>query len=287
MAEIGDHAARHLMLVGGVVVFGGHPDRETLALGDDREVLGDRPQHLLVDHRPIAEGAQVVGHIEDRGQRRPVGKRRHAGVDDPDAEPHRLQRHQRSEPGGAVAVQLDRNAAAVGQDHRDQRAGALRREQAARILEAEPERRERRRLPAALRVIVVGVDRRDRVDQVDDRIEPELARHLHPVLPPGEVVPGLRDAGLADAVGGHALDEELIHAGRIEAEGVDPSGDQAQRRVGHELGDPADALPRIFAKLPHRLLDVRAREQLDRQETRLIEPPGDRQHHAGRHPLRP
>ena len=136
MAEIGDHAARHLMLVGGEVVFGRHADRKALALGDDREVIGDRPQHLLVDHRLVADGAQIVRHVEDRGQRGAVGERRNAGIDDPDAEPDRLERHQRPEPGGAMAVQLDRDAAAVPQDDRNERADALGRQQAAGILEA-------------------------------------------------------------------------------------------------------------------------------------------------------
>ena len=180
VAEIGDHAARHLVLVGFVVVLGRHAEREALALGDNVEVLADRTQHLLVDHRLVAERAQIVRDVEDRGQRRTVGERRHAGVHDPDAEPHRFERNQRAEAGRAMAVQLDRNAARVLEHDWHKRAHALGREQPARVLEAEPERLERYRLAAALRIIVVGVNRRDRIDQVDDWIEPELARDLRP-----------------------------------------------------------------------------------------------------------
>ena len=111
VAEVGDHAARHLVLIDGLVVFGRHAERKALALGDDVEVLAHRAQHLLVDHRLVAERAQIVRDVEDRRQRRAVGERRHAGVDDADAELHRLERDQRSEAGGAMAVQLDRNAA--------------------------------------------------------------------------------------------------------------------------------------------------------------------------------
>src|SRR5437660_3205762 len=108
-----------------------------------------------------------------------------------------------------MAVQLDRDAARVFEHNWHQGAYALGREQAARVLEAEPERLERRRLAAALRVVLVGVNRRDRIDQVDDRIEPELARDLHPIRPAGQIVPRLGDARLSDAVRGHTANEEL------------------------------------------------------------------------------
>src|SRR5207248_11093651 len=98
---------------------------------------------------------------------------------------------------------------------------ALRRDQPAGILEAEPEWFERHRLPAALGVIFVGVHRRDREDQVDDRIEPELARDLGAIAPAGQIVPRLRDARLPNAIRGHPLNEQLVHAWRVEAEGVD------------------------------------------------------------------
>src|SRR5207245_8210578 len=48
-----------------------------------------------------------------------------------------------------------------------------------------------------------------------------------------------------------------------------------------------DALPGVFAQLAHGLLDVRAGEELDREEPCLVEPARNRQHHARRHPLGP
>ena len=111
MAEVGDHAARHLVLIGGFVVFGRHAERKALALGDGIEMLAHRAQHLLIDHRLVAERAEIVGDVEDRRQRRAVGERRDARVHDPDAELHRLERDQGSEAGGAMAVQLDGDAA--------------------------------------------------------------------------------------------------------------------------------------------------------------------------------
>ncbi len=57
------------------------------------------------------------------------------------------------------------------------------------------------------------------------------------------------------------------------------SGQSAQMRLMRSHG--------ILAQLAHGLLDVRAREQLDRLEAGLVQVLGDRQHHAGRHPLSP
>ena len=65
VAEIGDHAARHLVLVNLLVVFGRNAERKSFALGDDVKMLAHRSQHLLVDHRPIAERAQIMRDVED------------------------------------------------------------------------------------------------------------------------------------------------------------------------------------------------------------------------------
>jgi len=78
-----------------------------------------------------------------------------------------------------------------------------------------------------------------------------------------------------------------FHGSEMRAEGADAPGDEAQRGVRDALGHALDALPGILAQLAHRFLDVRAREQLDRQKAGRIEALGDRQHHAGRHPLGP
>ena len=152
MAEIGDHAARHLVQIGLVVVFGRRADRKPSRLATTLKCSLDRAQHLLVDDRLVAERAQIVRDVEDRRQRRAVGERRHAGVHDPDAEPHRFERDQRPQArwcnGCAARPECRPRSSSID---RHQRAHALGREQAARVLEAEPERRERHRLPAALR----------------------------------------------------------------------------------------------------------------------------------------
>ena len=53
-------------------------------------------QHVLVDHRLVAERPQVVRDVVDRGQRKAIRERRHAGIDDADAELDGFERDERA-----------------------------------------------------------------------------------------------------------------------------------------------------------------------------------------------
>ncbi len=114
-AQIGNHAAGHLVLILRVVVFHRRADGKAFALGDVGEMVGHRFEQFFVDQRFVAEGAEILGDIEERRIRRAVGQRRQRGVDDLDAELDRFETAKRAEAGGAVGVQLDRNAVGIGE----------------------------------------------------------------------------------------------------------------------------------------------------------------------------
>ena len=256
------------MLVLRRIVFGRRADRQAFAFRDDREVLFDRPQQVFIDVGRIAERAQIVGDVEYRGQRRAVGERRNAGVDDADAVLDRLERAQRAEAGAAMGVEFDLDAGAVLQDDGDEGAHAIGRQEPARVLEAKPVRCERNRLAGALGIIFVGVARRNRVDEVEDRRQPGLAGTRDTPRPARQVVPRRRNPRLLHTVRRNQVDAELVNFRRVEAEGVERPGVQPQRRALHAGGNPPDEIPGILAQFAHRLLELRARQEFALQRAR-------------------
>ena len=69
-------------------------------------------------------------------------------------------------------MEFDRHVAGIRQDDRHEGADAFRRDQGAGILEAEPLGPERRCLPGLLGVVLVGVLRRIRIDEIEDDVQP-------------------------------------------------------------------------------------------------------------------
>ena len=186
-----------------------------------------------------------------------------------------------------MRVQRARRSARVLQHHRRQGADALRRQQPAGVLQAQPVHRQRSRLAGAFGVILVGMPGRDRIDQIDQRREPDLAGEPHPGLPEGDMVPRVRYADLCHPGGGGELEKQPVHRRRVVLERVDPAGDEPERGRGDAFGNLADELERVFLQLADALLEQGAGDELDRFEPGPVEARGDRQHHAGGHGRRP
>src|SRR5207248_5079230 len=123
-------------------------------------------------------------------------------------------------------------------------------------------------------------------NQIQNDSHPDRMGDADSELPPFIVVPLIRDARFADAVGKHPLDEQPIHRRRIVLERVNSARDYTQWRFSDLLGDEPDALPGIFFEFPNCLLQMRTRNYLDAFKPRVIHSLGDGQHHAGRHILR-
>ncbi len=66
MAQVGDHAARHLMPVPGLIILARRTDRQAFALGNFAKMFAHRREHIDIDQRFVAERAQIVGDVENR-----------------------------------------------------------------------------------------------------------------------------------------------------------------------------------------------------------------------------
>src|SRR5512145_2456123 len=103
------------MLILRVVVLYRLADREPFALGDVGEVVRHRLEHFLVDQCLVAERPKISRDVEQRRVRRAVGQWRQRRINGLDTELYGFETAKRAETGGAVGVQLDRNAVSVGE----------------------------------------------------------------------------------------------------------------------------------------------------------------------------
>ena len=268
-------------------VFERRADGQAVTARDRHQVLGDRRDGVLVDRRFEPEFARVLQHVENRRIGGCVGQRRRGGVDDGNALLYGFEHAQRPQAGIAVGVELHRYVPGLGQNRRHQGAGALRLEQATRVLEADPGRAQPRGLTCQVAVIVVGVDRRDGVDQVDDRIQAGPAGIDHQALPVGGGVGRVGNTHLPHAIGGQAFDEQPVDLRRGVFEGQVARGDDAQLCCGTRGGHAPHAFPGIVLQIAHHLLEEGDVKYLHGLVTDAVELVDDRQHHVGAQRTRP
>ena len=135
------------------------------------EVRRHLRQRVLVELDLEALGAQVRDRLLGRRLRRAVRERPHRGAHERRAEPRRLEVDERRHRGRAVRVHLERQRRGGGAQRGHERAHALGREQAARVLEVEHVHvGARGDLARASGVVVVGVNRADAVDEADQHL---------------------------------------------------------------------------------------------------------------------
>ncbi len=275
------------MLVLRIVVFHRRADRKAFALGDVQEMVRHRFENLLVDESLVAQGAEIFRDVEQRRVRRAIRQWRQRGIDDLDAELDGFEATERAQAGGAVRVQFHRYALGIRKHDRHQGLHPLRGEQAARVFQAQAIDFERRGLARAFGKIFVGVFWRYGIDNVQHRIDADVAGDFGLPLPAFELVPLLGNARFADAVGGHSLHEQAVHRARRDVEGAESPRVQTQRRARDALAHELDPRPGIFLELAHAFFQMRARDQLDGVEAGAIHGFGDGKHHARGHTLGP
>src|SRR5947209_9692346 len=120
-----------------VVVLGRFPDGQVLLFSDSGEVLGYGTNRFFVDDWLIAHGPGVGGDIEDRRIGRAVGQRRYGRVDGIHPFLNGLEATKRTESGGAVRVQLDRDSIRSIQHCWNQSLGTLGGEETSQVFKAE------------------------------------------------------------------------------------------------------------------------------------------------------
>jgi hypothetical protein len=208
MAQVGNHAAGHLMQVLRLIVFALDADWMALALGDLGEMLFDRLDRCQIDQRAIAERPGILCDVKNRGLRRTVGQRRNRRVQRIHAELDCFEIVERRHAVVAVSMELQRYLADVFLNQRNQALRPIRREQTGDVLEANPVGPDRRRPTCPLGVIFIAMTRRDRVDDVDDHVHPEPLQLVD--LDGGGVivVPWIGRTRERNAVRDHPLDHQ-------------------------------------------------------------------------------
>ena len=182
-----------------------------------------------------------------------------------------------------MGVELHRGPVDVLQHQRHQGADPIRGDQAARVLQADARQVEGCRLSRPLRVVLVGMLGRHRVNEVDDGLEAGVPDRLHLLLPTRELVPFVRNSRLPHSVGAHALQVEPVQGIRCHLEGVEPSRRHPERGVGCLFRHQPQPLEGVLLEVPGALLEEDAGHQLDGVEARLVHPLDNGQHHPGAH----
>ncbi len=281
MAQVGDHAARNLVDVLRVIVLRCLANGEIFDFRASGQELARVPQRRFIDDGFVAQCAGVHRDGEDGRIARPIGERRHRRVDVNHARFDRFKTTERAQSCGAVGVQLHGFAASGFKYGGHRGSGALRSQDATGIFEDHPVDVQREGLADFCRVVFVGVARRDRVDEIDDRLQAGLLRLLDPPSPVIGIIPRVRDAHFFDADVGHASIEELVQCVRIDGKAAARAMDEPQWSF-FELGnDQAVALPGIFAQLFHAFGQFNRAAELDGFEARCVELFANWRDHAG------
>ena len=138
VVQVGDHAAGHLVQVLGVVVLPRRAHGEILLPGHSGEVLLHGLDRLQVHPWRQPHGLGVGRDVVDGGLGRAVGQGRYGRVERLDSQLEGLHVVQRRQAVVAVGVELQRDVADVGHHQLEHLPGAVRRQQPADVLEADP-----------------------------------------------------------------------------------------------------------------------------------------------------
>ncbi len=157
-----------------VIVFSRNADRMAFTLRNIGKMVFNGLCRFDIDERGEAESARISGDVKNRRLRRAVGERRYCRMQRLHAELDRFEVVKRPQPVVAVSVKFERHTTDILLNQRDQRPGPFGGEQATHIFKTNPVGLDCRRLARSLGIILVGVARRNRVDDVDDHVHTEL-----------------------------------------------------------------------------------------------------------------
>ena len=208
-------------------------------------------------------------------------------MDDAHAFLDRFEQVKRRQAVVAMGVKLERGRADILLDQPHQCARALGRQHAADILETDPVRFQRRGVARLARVIIIGVARRDRVNQIHHRIHAELFQLDSFLAEQFEIIPSVGSARQVDAVFGDGGNHQAANAFGDEFKAAVQAAVIAQPGFLDLLGAQAQPVPGIFLMLADKFLEAQAQEKLHGIEARFVHMAQRRQHHPGRHAISP
>ena len=268
----------------------GPPVGRPSALASLPEVRSDEPEQPVVDVDGVAELAQVRHQALRIGQRRAPRERPAAGLQRGHAVLGGRQVGQRGEPDRGVRVQLQRRVTERRPQRRQQRRGALGREEPAGVLDVDAVdvggRGEQRGEPGVERVVVNGADReRERRDDLGPACLADLAADA--------------SAASMSCIGSRTTKRSMpfatsrvvdqLHELRVRefpGDEAEPGADELQRRGRHRGAGEPDPLPRVLAVGAHRDAHGGAGGEVQRAEPDPVDQRGDLQHVAGAKPGR-
>ena len=277
-------------LVSLLIVLDGARNAVAVARRDPMEVIVDQRHQRLVDggaHPKLARRGEGVGSGRDRG----AARQRIAGrADGIDAEADAFATAGQGLAGRIVDIQLERYAApGDAANFGDQRERALRREQAARVVERDGIDAALDQLAGLAQEHLVGMNRADR--EADRRV------HLETVTmgagdvvgDVGEVVEAVDLQYPLEADLGQALHQEIDDlVGELPpAEQIAAAHQTHQRGVRHLRLDPETALPGVFVEEIDGGIEARAARRAGPDEAGPIDHARDRQHVLGAHARSP
>ncbi len=215
-----------------------------------------------------------------------MGEDRGGRVDGIHAQPDRFERAKRPEAGEAVGVELERHGTDGRPKHRNQRPDPFRLEKPAGILQEHGIDPQPDQLARLAGIVVVRVDRADRVDDPGRHVEPGRLGRPHGDLQVPDVIQRVIGRRVPDAVRGNPPGRQLDHVvgKELEREEALAAGHHDQRCFrDHPAHDP-HPLPRVLEKVPDADVEHCAPHQVDGLEAQPIQVRRDGKHHRGSHP---
>jgi hypothetical protein len=188
-----------------------------------------------------------------------------------------------------MRVKMERQRTADRLERGHQRHRPLGSEKPARVLDEHGIDAELYELAGLARVIVVGMDGAERVDDAAGGIKPGPFRRAHRHLHIAHVVERVIGRVIADAVGENPLRRQLddVVGKEFEREQALPARHHDERRVLDPAADDAHALPRILAQIADADVEHGAADEIDGFEAGTVQPRRDVGHHRRGHARRP
>ena len=281
--QVGDHAARDLVLVELGVMALVDAQRLVVTLGQRDEVVRHLREVVEVEPDPVSEVAEMADEILGRRQRVGPGHGADGRVQHVDAERDRLEVAELRQPAAAVGVELQRHVRADGTaDRRNQCADAVGREQAARVLDDEGVDPVADDLRRDVGVVFVRVDRTQGVGEPGAAVETGRLGRRDGELDVPDVAQRVVEGMAAHPVGGDAPDGQVddVVGEELEGEQALAAGPDVERRPRAALRHQAHTLPGVFPQVADADVEDRATLEVYPVEAHLVHTRGEGHDHV-------
>ena len=243
------------------------------------EMLADRQQVFLLEPGVVARAVERFDHGFRRHVTRTAGERADRGIDTIGAGFDRAHQDHRRDAGRGVGVDMDRHAEhrLEGAHQFKDRRGA---HQGGHVLDGDRLAAHRLQLLRLGHELIQRVDRRNRIADRALSMGPAFHDGLDGGLDVAVVVERIEDAEYVYAVFDRLIHEAAQHVIAVMpiTQNVLPAQQHLQRRVGDQLLDFAQALPRIFIQKAKAGVESRAAPALHGPVADLVDLLANRQH---------